>query len=185
MNVRVSSGSPYLPRPSLSLSFPTVIDSSLQSLTAAHQHLLRSEETERVARVSKDGAVSVPSLLTTKESGGHKCSGARFFFCRHVCCFPLIHRVCFCSEVLLPLYGLWSRGTSYYATHVGTTVCCYGDCQGSLSIIGVYPRQEQGYPLSIRTRFNLPHSLDHTSRSAHSPGDKGRTQCSARHLARM
>lgn len=73
---------------------------------------------------------------------------------------------------LLPLYGPWSRGTSYYATHVGTTVCCYGDCQGSLSIIGVYPRQEQGYTLSIRTRFNLPHSLDHTSRSAHSLGTK-------------
>lgn len=47
--VYVSSGSPYLLHPSLSLCFPTVIDSSLQSLTAAHQHLLRSGETERVA----------------------------------------------------------------------------------------------------------------------------------------
>lgn len=46
--VCVSSGSPYLPHPSLSLCFPTVIDSSLQSLTAAHQHLLRSGETEKV-----------------------------------------------------------------------------------------------------------------------------------------
>ena len=45
--VCVSSSSPYLPHPSLSLCFPTVIDSSLQSLTAAHQHLLRSGETER------------------------------------------------------------------------------------------------------------------------------------------
>lgn len=53
MNVRVSSGSPYLLHPALSLCFPTVIDSSLQSLTAAHQHLLRSEEAERVARVSE------------------------------------------------------------------------------------------------------------------------------------
>lgn len=53
LNVRVSSGSPHLLHPSLSLCFPTVIDSSLQSLTAAHQHLLRSEETEGVACVSK------------------------------------------------------------------------------------------------------------------------------------
>lgn len=45
--VCVSSGSPYLPHPSLPLGFPTVIDSSLQSLTAAHQHLLRSGEKER------------------------------------------------------------------------------------------------------------------------------------------
>lgn len=56
---------------------------------------------------------------------------------------------------LMLLYGLWSRGTSYYATHVGTMVCCYGDCQGSWGIIGVYPRQEQGYSPSIRTHFNL------------------------------
>lgn len=69
---------------------------------------------------------------------------------------------------LSPFYGPWSWGTSYYATHVGTMVCCYGDCQGSQSIIGVYPRQEQGYSPSIRTRFNLPHSLDHTLRSTQS-----------------
>jgi len=72
------------------------------------------------------------------------------------------------------LYGSWSWGTSYYATHVGTTVCCYGDCQGSQSIIGVYPRQEQGYSPSIRTRFNLPHSLDHTLRSTQPHRDKGK-----------
>lgn len=41
--LRVSSASPYLLHPSLSLCFPTVIDSSLQSLTAAHQHLLRGD----------------------------------------------------------------------------------------------------------------------------------------------
>lgn len=46
--VCVSSGSLCLPHPSLSLCFPTVIDSSLQSLTAAHQHLLRSGDTEKV-----------------------------------------------------------------------------------------------------------------------------------------
>lgn len=78
--------------------------------------------------------------------------------------------------VTLSLYGPWSWGTSYYATHVGTMVCCYGDCQGSQSIIGVYPRQEQGYSPSIRTRFNLPHSLDHTLRSTQSQRDKGKTE---------
>ena len=75
---------------------------------------------------------------------------------------------------LSPLYGPWSWGTSYYATHVGTMDCCYGDCQRSHSIIGVYPRQEQGYSPSIRTRFNLPHSLDHTSRSTQSQRHKGK-----------
>lgn len=79
-----------------------------------------------------------------------------------------------CSLSLL--YGPWSWGTSYYATHVGTMVCCYGDCQGSQSIIGVYPRQEQGYSLSIRTRFNLTQRLDHTLRSTQSQRDKGETQ---------
>lgn len=74
------------------------------------------------------------------------------------------------------LYGLWSQGASYYATHVGTVVCCYGDCQGSWGIIGVYPRQEQGYSPSIRTRFNLPHGSDHTSGSTQSHRDKERRQ---------
>lgn len=75
---------------------------------------------------------------------------------------------------LLSLYGPWSWGTSYYATHVGTMVCCYGDCQGSQSIIGVYSRQEQGYSPSIRICFNLAHSLDHTLRSTQLQRNKGK-----------
>lgn len=66
--LRVSSASPYLLHPSLSLCFPTVIDSSLQSLTAAHQHLLRGDrETcmstgERVARLAVEkGSRMIPS----------------------------------------------------------------------------------------------------------------------------
>ncbi len=80
---------------------------------------------------------------------------------------------------LSPLYGPRSWGASYYATHVGTLVCCYGDCLGSQSIIGVYPRQEQGYSPSIKTCFNLPHSLDHTLRSTQSQSNKGRTRHTA------
>lgn len=77
---------------------------------------------------------------------------------------------------MMLLYGLWSQGASYYATHVGTVVCCYGDRQGSWGVIGVYPRQERGYSPSIRTRFNLPRSSDHTSGSTLSHWDKDRRQ---------
>ena len=168
--VCVSSGSPYLPHPSLSLCFPTVIDSSLQSLTAAHQHLLRSGETERRCMcVGECALCDVSILINRKEQPGMSLGRSLTF----EWLFSDSHSSPRVSS-LSPLYGPWSWGTSYYATHVGTMVCCYGDCQGSQSIIGVYPRQEQGYSPSIRTRFHLPHSLDHTLRSKQSQRDKGR-----------
>lgn len=168
----MSSGSPYLPHPSLSLCFPTVIDSSLQSLTAAHQHLLRSGETERRCMRVWECVLHDASLLINRKDWSGMSQRWSFTFRWLFSDSHSLPRVCSLS----PLYGPWSWGTSYYATHVGTMVCCYGDCQGSQSIIGVYPRQEQDYSPSIRTRFNLPHSLDHTLRSTQSRRDKGKTQ---------
>ena len=70
VSVCASSGSPYLLHPSLSLCFPTVIDNSLQSLTAAHQHLLRGNRErsmsagERLACDALWERVQNDSLLT-------------------------------------------------------------------------------------------------------------------------
>lgn len=95
LNVRVSSGSPHLLHPSLSLCFPTVIDSSLQSLTAAHQHLLRSEETEGVACVSK--TVRGAGSKHIDGRGKRRTQVFRGEVCHQDCYFS-DSRIYFCSE---------------------------------------------------------------------------------------
>lgn len=186
VNVQVSSGSfpptphPHLLHPSLSLCFPTVIDSSLQSLTVAHQHLLRSEETERVACVSKSvRGVGSKRIDCRGGGGGHDRSGLEEVRHQDCCGFFSDSQIYFSCEAPV-CCRFMVRGLGEHLIMQLTwvpRVCCYGDCQGSLSIIGVYPRQEQGYPLSIRTRFNLPHSFGpHIKISTFTEGQRGRTQ---------
>lgn len=90
-----SSCSSCLLHPCLSLCFPTVIDSSLQSLTVAHQHLLRSGETERV--VGKCLLCVANLLMNRIGLSGRKVRHYNFYFLIHIyCCRDL---VCCCFMV--------------------------------------------------------------------------------------